>query len=184
MRTTKSVAQISFTPTHSFSAESQYIMKILITLFMLLFLSELRAEGIYICSMPNGSREYRNTGDVKGCKKLNVEAVSVIPSGSGGNASGDRSKNSAAPDGSFARIDNMIQKRRDQDRMQILLDEVKREESRLIELKQEYQNGEPERLGSERNYAKYLERVAQLKEDIQRSEKNIEALKREISTLK
>jgi predicted RNase H-like nuclease (RuvC/YqgF family) len=78
----------------------------------------------------------------------------------------------------------MIQKRRDQDRMQILLDEVKREESRLIELKQEYQNGEPERLGSERNYAKYLERVAQLKEDIQRSEKNIEALKREISTLK
>ena len=162
MRTTKSVAQISFTPTHSFLAKSRQLMKILSTLFMLLFLSELRAEGIYICSMPNGSREYRNTGDVKGCKKLNVEAVSVIPSGSGGNSSGDRSKNTAAPDGSFARIDNMIQKRRDQDRMQIL----------------------PERLGSERNYAKYLERVAQLKEDIQRSEKNIEALKREISTLK
>jgi len=156
-------------------------MKILSILFMLLFFSGLHAEGIYICSLPNGSREYRNTGDMKGCKKLNVEAVSVIPSGSG---TSDRSKNSAAPDGSFARVDNMLQKRRDQDRLQILLDEVKREESRLIELKQEYQNGEPERLGSERNYAKYLERVAQLKEDIQRSDKNIEALKREISTLK
>lgn len=159
-------------------------MKILSTIFLLFFLSGLRAEGVYICTLANGAREYRNTGDVKGCKKLNVEAISVIPSGSSPSAGSERAKNSAAPDTSFARIDNMIQKRRDQDRLQILLDEVKREESRLIELKQEYQNGEPERLGSERNYAKYLERVAQLKEDIQRSEKNIEALKREISTLK
>ncbi|MGV3741728.1 MAG: DUF4124 domain-containing protein, partial [Burkholderiaceae bacterium] len=48
----------------------------------------------------------------------------------------------------------------------------------------EYNNGEPERQGNERNYAKYQERVASMKEDLNRTEKNIEALKREIGNLK
>ena len=90
----------------------------------------------------------------------------------------------AVTDPSFPRIDSQIQKRRDQDRLQILLEEVRAEESRLSELRREYQNGEPERLGSERNYAKYQERVAQMKDDILRTEKNIEALRREIGQLK
>jgi hypothetical protein len=51
-------------------------------------------------------------------------------------------------------------------------------------LKKEFQNGEPERQGGERNYAKYQERVAMMKEEMQRAEKNIEALRREISQLK
>ncbi len=68
--------------------------------------------------------------------------------------------------------------------MQILLEEVRTEESKLAELKKEYQNGEPERLGNERNYVKYQERVGQLKDELQRTEKNIEALKREIGNLK
>ena len=68
--------------------------------------------------------------------------------------------------------------------MQILTDEIRAEENKLADLKKEYQNGEPERLGSERNYAKYQERVATMKDDIARTEKNIEALKREIGQLK
>lgn len=68
--------------------------------------------------------------------------------------------------------------------MQILLEEVRTEESKLAELKKEYQNGEPERQGNERNYVKYQERVDQLKDELQRTEKNIEALKREIGNLK
>jgi ubiquinone biosynthesis protein UbiJ len=81
-------------------------------------------------------------------------------------------------------VDSQTQKRRDLDRMQILTDEIRTEENKLAELKKEYQNGEPERLGSERNYAKYQERVATMKDDIARTEKNIEALKREIGQLK
>ena len=76
------------------------------------------------------------------------------------------------------------QKRRDQDRMQILMEEIRTEENKLAELKREYQNGEPERLGSERNYAKYQERVASMKDEMLRTEKNLEALRREISQLK
>ena len=143
---------------------------------MLLFLSELRAEGIYICSMPNGSREYRNTGDVRGCRKLDTESLSSIPAPS--------SVIQAKADPSFPRVDSQTQKRRDLDRMQILTDEIRTEENKLADLKKEYQNGEPERLGSERNYAKYQERVATMKDDIARTEKNIEALKREIGQLK
>jgi hypothetical protein len=61
---------------------------------------------------------------------------------------------------------------------------MKIEEDKLAALKKEFNNGEPERRGDERNYAKYQERVASMQEDIGRSEKNIEALKRELGNLK
>ena len=61
---------------------------------------------------------------------------------------------------------------------------MKSEEQKLANLKRDYNNGEPDRRGDERNYAKYQDRVASMKEDIDRTEKNIEALKREISNLK
>ena len=138
------------------------------------------AQGVYLCIQPNGAREYRNTGDTKGCRKLDLETISTIPAPS----SGTPQAKTASTDPSFPRIEAQIQKRRDQDRMQILMDEIRTEESKLAELKREYQNGEPERLGSERNYAKYQERVASMKDEMLRTEKNLEALRREISQLK
>jgi hypothetical protein len=57
------------------------------------------------------------------------------------------------------------------------------EEQKLAELRKEFNNGEPERRGDERNYAKYQERVL-MKDNIARTEKNVEALKREIGNLK
>ena len=159
-------------------------MKACLTAFLLLVIGSVCAQGVYVCTQPNGSREYRNTGDTRGCKKLDVDGISMVPSTSNQPGSASNDKSAAISDPSFPRIDNQIQKRRDQDRMLILLEEVKSEEAKLASLKKEYQNGEPERLGSERNYAKYLERVALLKEELQRTEKNIESLKREISNLK
>ncbi len=132
------------------------------------------AQGVYLCTQPNGVREYRNTGDTRGCRRLDLEPLSQIP----GPAL------QAKADTSFPRVDSQVQKRRDQDRLQILMDEVRAEENKLTELRKVFQHGEPERLGSERNYAKYQERVVQLRDDIARTEKNIEALRREISQLK
>ncbi len=159
-------------------------MKACLPALLLVVTASVCAEGVYVCMMPNGSREYRNTGDVRGCKKLDLEGITMIPSAPAQNGAASKEKPASLADPSFARIDNQLQKRRDQDRMQILQEEVRNEEAKLAALKKEYQNGEPERLGSERNYAKYLERVALLKEEVQRTEKNIEALKREISNLK
>jgi chromosome segregation ATPase len=138
------------------------------------------AQGVYLCSQPNGTREYRNTGDTRGCRKLELEAISTIPSTSTSSSQAKLDASGAA----FPKIESQVQKRRDQDRMQILLDEVRTEEGKLAELKKEFQNGEPERQGGERNYAKYQDRVAMMKEEMQRTEKNIEALRREISQLK
>ncbi len=76
------------------------------------------------------------------------------------------------------------QKARDSDRRKILEDELKTTEGKLAELKKDYNNGEPDRLGSERNYAKYQERVAQMKADITRAEADVSALKRELGNLK
>ena len=61
--------------------------------------------------------------------------------------------------------------------------ELKREEDNLAALQKDYNNGEPERLGDERNYQKYLDRVADMKAAIARKESDIAAIKREISKL-
>jgi hypothetical protein len=73
---------------------------------------------------------------------------------------------------------------RDSDRRRILEDELRTEEDRLAKLKSEYNNGEPERRGDERNYALYRDRVQRLQEDIGRSENNISSLRRELALLR
>ena len=66
----------------------------------------------------------------------------------------------------IASLTEGTQKARDSDRKQILQDELKTEEQKLADLKKEYNNGEPERRGDERNFAKYQERTTMMKENI------------------
>jgi hypothetical protein len=82
-----------------------------------------------------------------------------------------------------AKIDPAAQRERDSDARGILEAELRREEDRLAELKREYNNGEPERQGNERNYQRYLDRVAELKAAVARKEGDIAAIKREIAKL-
>ncbi len=73
------------------------------------------------------------------------------------------------------------QKARDAEARVILESELKKAEARQAELLKEYNNGEPEKLGPEhRNYQKYLDRVAELKAAIERNEKDIAGIKREL----
>lgn len=153
----------------------------MIPLLLALLAIDAGAQGVYVCTQPNGVREYRNTGDIRGCRKLDTESLSSIPAPP---AVVQAKAAAASSDQGFPRVDSVVQKRRDQERLQILMDEIRDEQAKLAELKKTYQNGEPERLGSERNYAKYQERVALMKDEIQRTEKNIEALQREIGNLK
>jgi hypothetical protein len=85
--------------------------------------------------------------------------------------------------GEGAKVEPTAQRQRDAEARRILEAELKREEDKLAGLKREYNNGEPERLGSERNYQTYIDRVAGLKASITRSESDIAALKREIAKL-
>jgi hypothetical protein len=142
---------------------------------------------VYVCMNGDGTREYKNTGETKGCKRVDMQGISMIPSPYKKpmvqTAAYSRPAGAASP-ADFPRIDSGTQKARDTDRMQILTEEMKVEERKLAALKQDFNNGEPERRGDERNFAKYQDRVASMKDDVSRTEKNIEALKREIGNLK
>ena len=81
------------------------------------------------------------------------------------------------------KVDPASQRARDADARRILSDELRREEERLAVLQKDFNNGEPERRGDERNYQKYLDRVADLKAQILRKESDVAALKREIAKL-
>jgi hypothetical protein len=140
---------------------------------------------VYLCVDEHGKREYKNTGITKGCKKVDLPGITMIPAPPKKPVTQTAAaKPSASTPGDFPKVDNGTQKARDNDRKQILLDEMKAEEQKLANLKKEFNNGEPDRRGDERNFSKYQERVAGMKEDIDRTEKNIEALKREISNIK
>ena len=76
------------------------------------------------------------------------------------------------------------QRARDSDSRIILESELRKAEARLAELQKEYNNGEPEKQGIEgRNYQRYLDRIADLKDSIARSQSDISSLKREIARL-
>ena len=80
-----------------------------------------------------------------------------------------------------ARIDPAAQRVRDAEARRILEAELRREEDRLATLRREFNNGEPERRGDERNFARYQERVAEMRAAIARKEADLAALRREIA---
>lgn len=136
---------------------------------------------VYLCVDSNGNREYKNTGATKGCKRIDLPGVTTVPAAT---AKKPVPQTASAKPSDFPRVNDTVQKARDSDRKQILQDEMRTEEQKLAAIRAEYNNGEPERRGDERNYAKYQERTAALKDDLARTEKNVEALKRELGNLK
>jgi len=81
------------------------------------------------------------------------------------------------------KVDPAAQKQRDSDARRLLEAELKREETRLAEMQKDFNNGEPERQGGERNYQKYADRVADMRNAIARKEEDIAAIKRELAKL-
>ncbi len=138
---------------------------------------------VYLCVNDQGHKEYKNTGGTKGCKKVELPGITTIPAPPKRSPESSASAKSATPS-DFPKVDGGTQKARDSDRRQILQDELKTEEQKLANLKKDFNNGEPERHGDEKNFVKYQERIDQMKEDVSRAEKNVEALKRELGNSK
>lgn len=134
---------------------------------------------VYRC--PNN--EYTNDPAVAKLKKCEVVQANISVMGDAFRPAQSAQRGASAARGN-ARVDSSEQKARDSDRRRILEDELRTAEAKLADLKKTYNNGEPERQGNERNYAKYQERVAQLKADVDRADADVAALKRELSNLK
>jgi hypothetical protein len=81
------------------------------------------------------------------------------------------------------KVDPAAQKQRDSDARRLLEAELRREEARLADMQKEFNNGEPERQGGERNYQRYIDRVGEMRDAITRKEEDIAAIKRELAKL-
>ncbi|NNU43645.1 hypothetical protein [Ramlibacter montanisoli] len=116
----------------------------------------------------------------KNCKLVEGGNVTVVQ---GTRVTGKPVNVATAPQtaASPQRVEAGDQKARDADARAILEAELKKAEARHAELVKEYNNGEPERMGPEhKNYQKYLDRVADMKAAIERNEKDIAGLRREL----
>lgn len=91
---------------------------------------------------------------------------------------------SPAPPGGLPNVDQATQRRRDESRRKILEDELAVEERALAEARKALSEGEATRLGSERNYQRYLDRIQGLKDRVAQHERNVAALKQELSNLR
>ena len=146
----------------------------------------LASAQVYRCDSDNGVPLYQNAPGPR-CKPLDMPSLSTIPAPKMPAQPAQPARAPAASSGtagSFPRVDSSSQKTRDSDRRAILGDELRTEETRLAELRAEYNNGEPERQGNERNYQRYLDRVQRLKEDIARTETSIASLRRELGSVR
>lgn len=118
----------------------------------------------------------------RGCRSIEGTPITVIQGRSRSPAPAPAATAPAARSAD-SRVDPAAQRARDSDARRILSEEARREEERLVELRKEYNNGEPERRGDERNYQRYLDRVAEMKAALQRKEADIAAIRRELSKL-
>jgi hypothetical protein len=143
-------------------------LKLIVVLSAVLSLSA-QAE-IYKYVDENGRITYSNIPK-KGSKKLDLEALPTVPG----------VKTQTSTPSSFPRVDAGTQKKRDDSRQKILEEELASEEKQLADAKKALVEGEGTRMGDERNYQKYLDRIQKLKEDVVRHEKNVEALQKELS---
>jgi hypothetical protein len=147
-----------------------------------------RADStVYKCVDKSGHVEFTDVNK-PGCKPLDLPGYmpaprAPTPAAAMRQGAGRPAASPAPSPANFPRVDSYTQRARDDERRDILNDELRAEEQKLASLRRDFNNGEPERQGNEKNYAKYQERVAQMRDDISRSEKNIEALKREISNI-
>jgi uncharacterized protein Yka (UPF0111/DUF47 family) len=80
-----------------------------------------------------------------------------------------------------ARPPDVQQIERDAQARTILAQELDKARAQLAQLLQSYNDGEPEKWATEtRNHQKYLNRVADMKAAIERTERDIDSLQREL----
>ncbi len=159
--------------------------------FFLLLIASMTGFSVYAQERVwRCGNEYTNNAAIaqqRGCKVMEGGNVTVVQ-GTRPPVAAPASKalgGAAAPRSTAeARVDSADQRSRDGEARSILESELKKAEARQLELQKEYNNGEPEKQGSEsRNYQKYLDRVAGMKADLARNQSDIAGIRREIARL-
>jgi hypothetical protein len=158
-------------------------MRPLIALTLVLSAAPALAQTVYRC--PGPPIEYTDQITEKEAKARNCRTIDNAPITIVSPNVKPRPV-AAAPGASRpadSKVDPAAQRARDSDARKILEAELQKEEAALAALQKDYNNGEPERRGDERNYQKYLDRVAEMKAALARKESDVAAIKRELAKL-
>ena len=132
------------------------------------------------CMDANGRATYTNMKEETKGKNCTVvmREISVVP------ATPARPATATPSPAGFPKVDTATQKSRDDSRRRILAEELSGEEKALAEAKAELTRQESIRTGDERNYQRVLDRLQKYKDEVERHEKNVQALKKELSNVK
>lgn len=142
---------------------------------------------IFRCVDGEGKVTYSNVGGNKGCKRMQLDAPNTVsaPPASPARTTGRTPGAAANPTPvDFPRVSGDAQKARDNDRRTILAQELATEQKFLEQAKKELAEQEAVRLGDEKNYQKVLDRLQPYKDQVAQHERNIQAINREMSSLK
>jgi hypothetical protein len=147
---------------------------------MLVLATPARADT-FKCMDANGRATYTNMKEETKGKNCTVvmREISVVPA-----VSPARSAAANPSPAGFPKVDPATQKNRDSARRRILEEELSGEEKALAQAKTELTEQEGIRTGDERNYQRVLDRLQKYKDEVDRHEKNVEALKKELSNAK
>lgn len=138
---------------------------------------------LYTDALTPAEARDRQCRTIEGAPVTVVQGRAPTPVRAGGGSAPAASGPAAGARPPVDRVDPAAQRARDSDARRILTDELRVEQERLVMMQKEFNNGEPERRGDERNYQRYLDRVAEMRANIQRKEADIAALRRELAKL-
>jgi hypothetical protein len=149
------------------------------------------AQGtVWRCAEQDGRQHYTNIKkDTEGktCVVVTKEVSVVSGAAPGAAPAATRAPGphaaTATPPG-FPRVDRDTQRLRDDSRRRILEDELSAEEKGLLDAKAKLTEQESVRHGDEKNYQRVLDRLKPYQEAVERHERNVSALKRELANLK
>jgi hypothetical protein len=133
------------------------------------------------CLDANGRPTYTNMKEETKGKNCSVvmREISVVPA-----VPAARSAAANPSPAGFPKVDPATQKARDGARRRILEEELADEEKALVQAKAELTEQEGIRTGDERNYQRVLDRLQKYKDEVERHQKNVEALKKELGNAK
>ncbi len=145
-----------------------------------------------IAAWAQGGTVYRCPGNVytsqitdkeakdRGCRTIEGAPITIVSPPK--RAPVQASSGPGRPEGG-TKVDAKEQRARDSDARAIVEAELRREEEALAALQKEFNYGEPDRQGDERNYQRYLDRVEEMRSAIARKQADVAALRRELSKL-
>ena len=150
---------------------------VLLVTGLLALLAPPALADIWECTDESGNKRFTNIkSESKGCRLLHVVVPNTVPGTPRPPAKAFESPKN------FPRVDGDTQRSRDAERRKILEQELANEQKLLDQARKELAEQESQRLGSERNYQRMLDRLEPYKKKVKLHEDNVANLRRELAS--